>query len=147
MSHEIFKKVKCGEITRTHDFQVEQIRRGTNDGEKFQTYLSLISLISNKEIEGDEVERGPRGSNFINLKPTKEGLKLHEFLSTPYDKIGKPSIFEVIRNGILGAISGRLAIWMLVIVGAVLLPTLNEDASAFLKNALEHAKGWFSGKV
>lgn len=143
MKVNLFEKVKDKEITSTEGFQVEIIRSGTDDSEKHETYSSLRHMISEGYIEGVEGNRGCVGPNFKELKVTKTGLEVYKFWKTPINQIGKPTLFEACRNGIVGAFAGKIVWWVITATVLILVPTFSEDAREILKDILY----WFIGII
>ncbi len=58
MQVEIFEKIKNGIIKRTNDFQVESIRRGTDDSYKYNTYIAILDMISEGYVKGNNDIQG-----------------------------------------------------------------------------------------
>lgn len=136
MQVDLFEKIKNGKITSTNDFRVESIRRGTDDSHKYNTYTSILNMISEGYVEGIKDIQGGVGPNYNNLKVTKSGLEVYKFLKTPINQIGKPTKLEVLGNGIMGTFVGRLVWWFVATGILILIPTFNEDSRDLLKQAL-----------
>lgn len=136
MKVELFEKVKNGELTSTDEFQVPAIRRGTNDSEKYKIYRSLLNMISDGYIDGIKSEDGCLGSNYSSLQVTKSGLEVYKFWMTPISLIGKPTFWEVCRNGVVSAFAGRLVWWLVVSIVLFLIPTFSETAREYLRVCL-----------
>ena len=136
MRVDLFEKIKNGEIVCTDGFQVEVIHRGTDDVDRYDTYISLLDMISDGHIEGKESDRGCLGPNYRDLKATKSGLKTYCFWKTPIDQIGKPTFLEACRNGVLGTLAGRTVWWLIATSVLILIPTFSNDARALLKSFL-----------
>lgn len=136
MQVDLFEKIKKGEIISTNNFQVKSIRRGTDDSQKYDTYIAILNMISRGYIEGTNDIQGCLGPNYNNLKVTKSGLEVYKFLKTPINQIGKPTILEVLKNGIVGTFVGRITWWFVATAIIILIPTFNEDARNLLKQVL-----------
>lgn len=136
MKVELFEKVKNGELTSTDEFQVPAIRRGTNDSEKYKIYRSLLNMISDGYIDGIKSEDGCSGPNYSSLQVTKSGLEVYKFWMTPISQIGKPTFWEVCRNGVVSAFAGRLVWWLVVSIVLFLIPTFSETAREYLRVCL-----------
>ena|GEM_PF-4041013 len=137
MEIELLEKVKRGQLTSTDEFQVPAIRRGTNDSEKYNTYCSLLDMISNGYIEGVKSTDGFLGPNYCRLQVTKSGLEVYKFWRTPISQIGKPTLWEVFRNGVLSAFAGRLVWWLVASIVLILIPTFSETARECLRLSLK----------
>jgi len=133
---ELFEKVKQGELTSTDEFQVAAIRRGTNDSEKYKTYCSLLDMISEGYIQGVKSADGCLGPNYSGLQVTKSGLDVYKFWRTPISQIGKPTLWEVCRNGVLSAFAGKLVWWLVATIILILIPTFSETAREYLRLSL-----------
>lgn len=118
---ELFEKIKSGEITSTAQYQISSIRPGTDDSKKHSIYISLLSMIHDKHIQGTPTSQGSLGPNYNNLKVTKSGLKLYKFYSMPISKFGKPSIIEVCINAIIGMFASKIT-WFLICFIILLIP-------------------------
>lgn len=93
-------------------------------------YIALLNMIENKYIEG--IKDKNIDLNYKNLKVTKNGLEIYNFLKTPINKIGKLSFLEICKNGIVGEFAGRLTWWLIATGILILIPTFNEDAKNLL---------------
>ena len=136
MEVELFEKVKQGELTSTDEFQVPAIRRGTNDSAKYKTYCSLLDMISEGYIEGVKSSDGCLGPNYSGLQVTKSGLEVCKFWRIPISQIGKPTLWEVCRNGVLSAFAGKLVWWFVASIVLILIPTFSETARECLRLSL-----------
>lgn len=130
MEVDIFEKVKNGKITCTNEFNVKVISRKDNSSKKYNIYIALLNMIENKYIEG--IKDKNIDLNYKNLKVTKNGLEIYNFLKTPINKIGKLSFLEICKNGIVGEFAGRLTWWLIATGILILIPTFNEDAKNLL---------------
>lgn len=137
MKVDLFEKVKKGELTSTDEFQVPAIRRGTNDSEKYKIYRSLLKMISDGYIDGIKSEDGCLGPNYSSLQVTKSGLEVYKFWITPISQIGKPTFWEVCRNGVVSAFAGRLVWWFVAGIVLCLIPTFGETATEYLRVCLD----------
>jgi len=129
---ELFDKVKRGELTSTDEFQVPAIRQGTNDSAKYKNYCTLLDMISEGYIEGVKSANGCLGPNYSSLQVTKTGLEVYKFWVTPISQIGKPTFWEVCRNGVFSAFAGKLVWWFVASIVLILVPAFNETATAYL---------------
>lgn len=136
MQVELFEKVKQGKITSTDEFQVSAIGRATSDSEKYNTYCSLLDMISEGYIEGVKSSDGCLGPNYSSLQVTKSGLEVYKFWMTPISQIGKPTLWEVCRNGVLSAFAGKLVWWLVASTFLILIPTFRETAIEYLSLSL-----------
>lgn len=136
MQVDLFEKIKKGIVKRTNDFQVESIRRGTDDSYKYNTYLAILDMISEGYVEGNKDIQGYLGPNYNNLKVTKSGLEVYKFWKTPINQIGKPTRTEVLKNAIIGIFVGRLAWWFVATCIIILIPTFNENTRNLLKQII-----------
>lgn len=132
MEVELFDKVKRGELTSTDEFQVPAIRQGTNDSAKYKNYCTLLDMISEGYIEGVKSANGCLGPNYSSLQVTKTGLEVYKFWVTPISQIGKPTFWEVCRNGVFSAFAGKLVWWFVASIVLILVPAFNETATAYL---------------
>ena len=137
----LFDKVKNGEVTSTDEFQVPSIRRGTDDSEKYGIYSSLLNMISEGYLEGEKSEDGCLGPNYRGLRVTRDGLDVWKFWTIPISQIGKPTLWEVFRNGLLSAFAGKVALWLVGGIVLILIPTFNEDA----RELLVYFANWLRG--
>lgn len=133
MDVELFEKIRQGELSSTDEFQVRAIRRGTDDSARYKTYCSLLDMISEGYIEGAESADGCLGPNYSDLKVTKSGLEVYKFWMTPISQFGKPTLWEVSRNGVLSAFAGKLVWWLVASVILILIPTISETAREYLR--------------
>jgi len=133
---ELFEKIKQGELTSTDEFQVPAIRRGTNDSAKYETYCSLLDMISEGYIQGVKSADGCLGPNNSGLQVTKSGLEVYKFWTTPISQIGKPTLWEACRNGVLSAFAGKLIWWLVATSVLILVPTFSETAREYLRLSL-----------
>lgn len=136
MEVELFEKVKQGKLTSTDEFQVSAIGRVTSDSEKYNTYCSLLDMISEGYIEGVKSADGCLGPNYSSLQVTKSGLEVYKFWMTPISQIGKPTLWEVCRNGVLSAFAGKLVWWLVASTVLILIPTFSETAREYLRLSL-----------
>lgn len=143
MDVKVFEKVQSGEITTTVDFQVKSISHGTDEGYRYKVYRSLLSMISDGYIDGTKIQEGYLGPNFDHLKVTKLGEKNYNFLSTPISKLGKPTVIEVIKNGVIGGIAGKVASKVILTTAVILIPTVSEDVRNLYQSLLEKIKDAF----
>ena len=134
MQVNLFEKVKNGTITNTNKFNIKAISKKNDSPEKYNTYISLLTMIEHKYIEGTKDKS--KKLNYKNLKVTKKGLETYKFLKTPINKIGKLTFFEVCKNGIIGGFAGRLTWWLVATSIIILIPTFNEDTRNLLKQFL-----------
>lgn len=144
MEIELFEKIKNGDLTSTDEYQVPAIRSGTDDSSKYKSYCSLLDMISEGYIEGEKSADGCLGPNYSNLKVTSSGLEVWKFWKTPISQIGKPTLLEVCRNGVLSAIAGKVVWWLVASVVLILIPTFSETAREYLRLLLNWLLGLLS---
>lgn len=144
MEVELFQKIQSGEVTSTEEFQVLKIRRGTDDSSKYKTYCSLLEMISEGYIEGEKSTDGCLGPNYRGLKVTRSGLEVLKFWKTPIGQVGKPTLLEVCRNGVLSAFAGKVVWWLVASIVFILIPTFSETAREYLRFFLNWLLGLLS---
>ena len=144
MEVELFEKVKQGNLTSTDEFQVSAIGRATSDSEKYNTYCSLLDMISEGYIKGVKSADGCLGPNYSNLQVTKSGLEVYKFWMTPISQIRKPTLWEVFRNGVFSALAGKLVWWLVASTVLILIPTFSETAREYLRLFLNFLLTMFS---
>ncbi|GHA55818.1 hypothetical protein ACFFLZ_14825 [Photobacterium aphoticum] len=137
MQVDIFEKVRNGEIVSTDQYQVKSIQVGTDDGQKYKIYTDLLSMLSKGYITGVPIDKGDLGPNFDQLQVTKLGSETYDFLITPMNQIGKPTLWETCLNAIVGFFVGRISWFFFVTVICILIPTLNEDAEELLRRCID----------
>jgi len=144
MEVELFEKIKNGDLTSTDEYQVPAIRRGTDDSLKYKIYCFLLDMISEGYIEGEKGTDGCLGPNYSGLKVTSSGIEVWKFWKTPISQVGKPTLWEVCRNGVLSAFAGRLVWWLVASVVLILIPTFSETAREYLRSFLNWLLGLLS---
>jgi len=132
---DLFEKVKSGEITSTKEFRVKAIRRGTDDWKKDKTFWALLDLMESGYITGVCVPNDEYG-NYESLKVTKKGIKVHKFMKTPIDRLGKPTFMEMCRNGIISAFAGKVVWWLIATAILFTVPSFTEKAEMLLNNVI-----------
>lgn len=133
---ELFEKIKSGEITSTKEFRVMQIRHGTDDWKKDKTFWAILSFLEAGYITGKRINDDENG-NYESLKVTSSGLQVYKFMKTPISDFGKPTFWEVCKNGIISAFAGKVIWWLIATVIIIIVPSFNEEAQAIVKSIYE----------
>ncbi|MFL7866280.1 hypothetical protein [Vibrio cincinnatiensis] len=136
---ELFEKVRSGEITSTKEFRVNSIRRGTDDWKKDKTFSTLLHYIDSGYITG--VYTPDENGNYESLKITPKGLEVYNFMTTPMNRLCKPTFWEVCRNGIISAFAGKIVWWVVATIVLIVFPSILETVTTWIKTAANWVLG------
>lgn len=135
---ELLKKIKSGEISSTESYQVKAIRPGTDDNQRYQTYVNLISIIDKGYIKGTPIAAGCLGPNYAELQLTKTGREMYEFLNKPISEFGRPTLFSICKNAIIGAVTSKIVLILIGLIILYFIPNIEVIVKTFIYDILDY---------